>query len=1231
MKNIVSFYVEKFKAEHRKARRMTSLLLALALVVSTGVFWQLHATGIALTNETYCGLEEHTHTEDCCEKVLVCELEESEGHTHTKECYEERLICGLEEHTHTISCMSDETADVETTSDWEKTLPKLTGVWVDDVVSIAKSQIGYTESTANFVLDDDGATRRGYTRYGEWAGNEYGDWDAMFASFCLYYAGVDKDDFPEATGAYAWSVKLEKADLYGSAADYDPAAGDLVFFDTDSDKKIDRVGVVIAVDEKSGKLTVVEGDSNDAVEKNTYSASDSTIKGYGVLPEQPEDANTTKNTEKSADTQSAEDTADAEAAEGEADASTSEEPAATNTLLTASNETVTYTAGEVQALVDALPTAEEVAEMDSDEQLEVYTQLQTAYDAYETLPAEDQVSMDVSVIDALFAYFNGQVSALAAGNIDILDYIASYGESHYGHEATARIIVSDVDGNVVESDQYGDYNLIAGEAYSISIDFYFEAGMDAGTYVYTFPEGVTLGEGSGYVTIVDSSGTERTLGTWSIDSATCELTFDINNLYDLPSFSHITLSASVSATFENGGEEITIGDITYQVIEETEEHSASLHKRAVEINEDDNTISWVIEVDGGDNVGLAEQTITDIISTDTHEYLQDNIDSLTIEIQAADGEYHTLSINDVKLDWSESGWEITLPDSFECVSCRETITLPKEDSTGWIVYIEYTTSITSSSSYVTYGNTVDFYDLEEKGKISTGEGGIDKGGVYNEGATWEDTTITWTVDAFIPGGKVYNWYIYDSEDVVIGSSRQQRYYNDLGVDSTTTTITAQISGQEDSFNVPNIADAANDGSDLIAWELHGTAITDGYEYGRTIRFYCWDSENGEWSRWWNIGSDTYLTITYTSSVVYEDENLIQEYNATGASLRNSVQLQNQGTPGGTDNLVDEASAKVDLPSVIDKELTIEPDSDNDWVTQYTVTFNEAMADLSVYDEVVITDTMSTSLIYDKGSTVLTAKDANGNTFTVTDYTVSFSSGTNSNVATITLNDSALGPYEYTLVYNAKIDGRGRVTYSNAINVTVFGKTFTDKVGAKVVNDVSASGQTYSVTLTKKDADTGATLAGAEFRVCNAETDAFVTAVTTGNDGTATVKTNTSEGIILHAHTLYYFIETKAPDGYQLDSTTKYYFWFCNVDGECSTCDAMKAELIAKEGADVNVHEGAFDSSQTEENITITVYNEPGVELPHTGGTGTWLYSLTGLVLCSGAGLTILRRRRKTAE
>ncbi|MCC8196533.1 MAG: hypothetical protein LIO49_07025, partial [Ruminococcus sp.] len=191
MKNTVLTYIDRFRHDRRQRLVLGSVLLILATIVSLTVYWQMRLSGIAMTNETYCGYDEHIHTEECYESVLICsleeseghvhdetcydeegnlicELEESEGHTHSEDCYETTLICELEEHVHTVECLVDLEADVETAVDWEATLPILTGDLRTDIVNIAYSQIGYTESTANYTLAEDGITHMGYTRYGAW-------------------------------------------------------------------------------------------------------------------------------------------------------------------------------------------------------------------------------------------------------------------------------------------------------------------------------------------------------------------------------------------------------------------------------------------------------------------------------------------------------------------------------------------------------------------------------------------------------------------------------------------------------------------------------------------------------------------------------------------------------------------------------------------------------------------------------------------------------------------------------------------------------------------------------------------------------------------------------------------------------------------------------------------------------------------------------------------------------
>ena len=260
--------------------------------------------GHAHTAECYtktcaCGLEDssgHTHGEDCYqeEPVLTCALEETEatgpapGHVHTVDCYEEKQGCQLEEHEHSLICYANPEADVESASYWERTIPQDLGDdWAENVVAVAESQLGYRESTANYIVLDDGETRKGYTRYGAWYGDPYGDWCAMFASFCLHYAQVE--DMPLHSNCQSWIEALTEADLYLRAGDCAPEPGFLIFFDTDADGHADHVGLVSDVSASDDGFTVytIEGNSGNAVAERSYNDTDSRILGYGVLPEDP--------------------------------------------------------------------------------------------------------------------------------------------------------------------------------------------------------------------------------------------------------------------------------------------------------------------------------------------------------------------------------------------------------------------------------------------------------------------------------------------------------------------------------------------------------------------------------------------------------------------------------------------------------------------------------------------------------------------------------------------------------------------------------------------------------------------------------------------------------------------------------------------------------------------------------------------------------------------------------
>ncbi len=240
-----------------------------------------------------CGQEEHTHSEACKpEETVFCG---KDAHTHGEACRDENgeLVCGTEEHTHSLACYADPGADVETAELWEKTFAgvSLTGNWRQDTLAIAETQLGYAESTKNYVVAEDGETVKGYTRYGAWCGEPYGDWNVMFLTFCLHYAGVE--GVPSDRDCGGWVTSW--ADAFEPAQSHTPAVGDLVLFDRDGDGTADRAGLVAQITDSG--FAAMEGDAEDAVRLLTYGADDPGILGYINLPEGPKEFTLTAQTE----------------------------------------------------------------------------------------------------------------------------------------------------------------------------------------------------------------------------------------------------------------------------------------------------------------------------------------------------------------------------------------------------------------------------------------------------------------------------------------------------------------------------------------------------------------------------------------------------------------------------------------------------------------------------------------------------------------------------------------------------------------------------------------------------------------------------------------------------------------------------------------------------------------------------------------------------------------------
>ena len=437
MNDILKTYMERFRENRHTLRRYTAFVLALAMITTLFVNWQLHGVGISMTAQYQCGEEEHTHTADCYTKVLTCGYEEGElenadevaaaaatsqptveaepapltlepqiefvphehtedcytevqtltcmeeehvhgddcfdpedgtlicekfehthdencytteyeltcgleegelveqvveptqsaelaamavaepvalepavdtvepiYHHHTDACYEEVLTCPLPEHHHTVACLSDTSADVETPEEWQAVNDEavMTGNWDEDLLSVAKTQLGYEQSEKNFEIDPaDGVTLHYYSRYGQSYGNPYGEWDVMFLSYCLKYAGIPQSAIPQEASVLSLRSSMSDMDWLldgedGSAAN----VGDIVIYnkyvtrtvavDSSADGAADDLDDLFSMDAEGENGAELETSGASALDA-APAAEDAPAADSVITPDLPDTAN----------------------------------------------------------------------------------------------------------------------------------------------------------------------------------------------------------------------------------------------------------------------------------------------------------------------------------------------------------------------------------------------------------------------------------------------------------------------------------------------------------------------------------------------------------------------------------------------------------------------------------------------------------------------------------------------------------------------------------------------------------------------------------------------------------------------------------------------------------------------------------------------------------------------------------------------------------------------------
>ena len=176
----------------------------------------------------------------------------------------------------------------------------------DALLAVAVSELGYS------------ATKGGYSKYGEWGGNAYGEWCSEFVSWCVntadevYGLSMLGADYPMQTSCdegAAWfasqgryittsgTLKNAGEQFYlsdgVSVADrpYVPQPGDLIYIEWYKYNRLDHVGIVEFVTQNAdGSYTVhtIEGNNHilgptpSVVARYSYALDDPSIRGYGV-------------------------------------------------------------------------------------------------------------------------------------------------------------------------------------------------------------------------------------------------------------------------------------------------------------------------------------------------------------------------------------------------------------------------------------------------------------------------------------------------------------------------------------------------------------------------------------------------------------------------------------------------------------------------------------------------------------------------------------------------------------------------------------------------------------------------------------------------------------------------------------------------------------------------------------------------------------------------------------
>ena len=180
--------------------------------------------------------------------------------------------------------------------------------------------------------------------------------------------------------------------------------------------------------------------------------------------------------------------------------------------------------------------------------------------------------------------------------------------------------------------------------------------------------------------------------------------------------------------------------------------------------------------------------------------------------------------------------------------------------------------------------------------------------------------------------------------------------------------------------------------------------------------------------------------------------------------------------------------------------------------------------------------------------------------------------------------------------------------------------------------------TYGVDVLKQFSDNGGNLRNVKFRLHNDTDDVFVIAeqkdgvyyakgfAAKKSDATTFVP-NSSGHIVVKGleDDTYSLTETATDKGYVLLKDAVKIVITTKENGSCDQCSAKLLTASATvNGKDVTMTDGNAI-------VPLTVVNNPGFDLPKTGGYGTWMFTIGGILLLGTAAFIVVKSRKHKSK